>query len=332
MEDPSTTIHLDSSGGLRLLIKDKEQRWMTLVVSSSAMCLASPVWRAMLDPKGHFKEAKEREVEFPEDDLDALLIILCIAHLRFRQLPESVTFRGLVNLAVVCDKYDTVAIVRKWLPEWLAPWYEHDLSSGYEEWLSIAWTTGDFVKFQKLTKHLVLSCDINSAGKLCHLGKLLTISIVPNVIEQIIKAREVLITALLEVCTKLVDRYHTEKLVCWHVAGRESILAFAEIGKECDTIVYGSLVRGLEPMGIWPSISTSSNIRMSASDVMRRLKSIHCYNFRESPPFFFDHSKCGFTAELEKEVDRIVEHVLPLAMDVAIDESYRKHMEEQARK
>lgn len=181
MEDPSTTIHLDSSGDLRLLVKDTGQQWKTIAVSSNAMCLASPVWRAMLDPKGHFKEAKEREIEFPEDDLEALLIVLRIAHLQFRQLPESVTFQGLVKLAVVCDKYDTVGAIRKWLPEWLAPWNEHDLSSGYEEWLSIAWTNGDCVKFQKLTRHLILSCDTYDAGRLCRFGMPLEVSIIPNI-------------------------------------------------------------------------------------------------------------------------------------------------------
>lgn len=102
----STTIYLDSLGDLRLLVKDSDDRWRTLIVSSSAMCLASPVWRAMLDPKSHFKEAEKQEVEFPDDDLDALLIILRVAHLKFRELPESLSFKELVNLAVVCDKYD----------------------------------------------------------------------------------------------------------------------------------------------------------------------------------------------------------------------------------
>lgn len=182
IEGSSTTIYLDSSGDLKLLVKDTDQQLKTLLVSSNAMCLASPVWRAMLNSEGHFKEAKEREVEFPEDDLDALLTILRIAHLKFRQLPESVTFEELVNLAVVCDKYDTVGVVRKWLPEWLAPWYGHDLLPDYEEWLSIAWTNGDLATFQKLTKHLVLRCDVNSTGGLLRDGKLLTISIVPNII------------------------------------------------------------------------------------------------------------------------------------------------------
>lgn len=181
-ENPSTTIYLDSSGDLKLLVKDTGQQWKTLVVSSNAMCLASPVWRAMLDPKGHFREATEQEVRFPEDDLDALLIVLRIAHLKFRQLPESVTFKGLVDLAVLCDKYDTVAVVRKWLPQRLAPWHKHHLSPGFEEWLSVAWTFGDFATFPILTTSLVVSCDIDGAGRLCHLGKPLSISTVPNII------------------------------------------------------------------------------------------------------------------------------------------------------
>ena len=132
-DSTSTTIYLDSLGDLRLLVKDPGDEWRTLVVSSSAMCLASPVWRAMLNPKSQFKEAETQEVEFPEDDLDALLIILRVAHLKFRDLPESVSFDGLVNLAVICDRYDTVGVVRKWLPEWLAPWYKESCSPGYEE-------------------------------------------------------------------------------------------------------------------------------------------------------------------------------------------------------
>ena len=181
-EPPFTTIYLDSSGDLRLLVQDSDDEPRTLIVSSSAMCLASPVWRAMLDPKSHFKEAEKQEVEFPDDDLDALLIILRVAHLKFRELPNSLSFKELVNLAVVCDKFDAVGVVRRWLPQWLAPWYKESCSPGYEEWLSIAWTTGDSATFRTNTKHLIESCDIDNAGRLCHLGKPFAVSIVPDII------------------------------------------------------------------------------------------------------------------------------------------------------
>ena len=182
-EDPtSTTIYLDSLGDLRLLVKDSGDQWRTLVVSSSAMCLASPVWRAMLDPKSHFREAERQEVEFPDDNLDALLIVLRVAHLKFREVPISVSFDGLVSLAVVCDKYNTVGVVRHWLPQWLGPWYKESCSPGYEEWLSIVWTTGDSATFRTTTKHLIESCSIDNAGRLCHGGKPFAVSIVPDII------------------------------------------------------------------------------------------------------------------------------------------------------
>ena len=180
--DMKDTIYLDFSGNLRLLVKESDDEWRTLVVSSSAMCLASPVWRAMLDPKSQFKEAERQEVEFPDDDLDALLIILRVAHLKFRDLPDSLSFKGLVNLAVVSDKYDTVGVVRRWLPQWLGPWYKESCSPGYEEWLSIVWTTGDNATFRTTTKHLIESCSIDNAGRLCHRGKPFAVSIVPDII------------------------------------------------------------------------------------------------------------------------------------------------------
>ena len=181
-DQTSSTIYLDSSGDLRVLVKDIGDEWKTLIVSSNPMCLASPVWRAMLNPKSHFREAERQEVEFPDDNLDALLIVLRVAHLKFRDLPKSLSFDGLVNLAVVSDKYDTVGIVRPWLPQWLAPWYKESCSPGYEEWLSIAWTFGDFATFQKVTRHLIESCDIDDAGRLSHLGKPFTVSVVPDII------------------------------------------------------------------------------------------------------------------------------------------------------
>ena len=182
-EDPTpTTIYLDSLGDLRLLVKDADDEWTTLIVSSSAMCLASPVWRAMLNPTSHFREAERQQIEFPDDDLDALLIVLRVAHLKFRELPDSLSFKGLVKLAVVCDKYDTMGVVRRWLPQWLAPWYKKSCSPGYEEWLSIVWTTGDNATFRTTTKHLIESCDMDTAGRLCHRGKPFAVSIVPDMI------------------------------------------------------------------------------------------------------------------------------------------------------
>ena len=83
-----------------------------LVVSSAVMRIASPVWRTMFDPQGHFMESRRSLTDIPEDDPDALLCVLRIAHLQFRKIPGTLNYADLLNVAIICDKYDTVAIVR----------------------------------------------------------------------------------------------------------------------------------------------------------------------------------------------------------------------------
>ena len=123
------TVHLVDDGDLRIHVT-RLSEWkkplrpsdppivdqQTFIVSSAVMRIASPVWRTMFDPQGHFMESQRSlthgEMDFPEDDPDALLCVLRIAHLQFRKIPETLNYAELLNLASICDKYDTVAIVR----------------------------------------------------------------------------------------------------------------------------------------------------------------------------------------------------------------------------
>lgn len=77
-------------------------------VCSTALRLASPVWDKMLDPHGHFAESKDshggkRLVAFPDDHSTMLTIVLDIIHMKFQDLPKTITFRNLVDLAVLSD-------------------------------------------------------------------------------------------------------------------------------------------------------------------------------------------------------------------------------------
>ena len=134
----------------------------------------------------------------------------------------------------------------------------------------------------------------------------------------------------------LANRYRSGLPVCRLV----SIISLAknpkatEWGQECDTIVYGSLIRGLETIGIMPSTITSSDIRTSVSELMHRLQLIHCYSLRDPQSYYLetDHSKCAFTKKLNQDIDHITKNVVPLAVYLAIDDSFQKHMKEQAEK
>jgi hypothetical protein len=104
---------LDDCADLTLIVGADGVRFK---VSSFAMRMSSPVWKAMLT--GPFIESKTKEIRLPEDLPEALLAILKIAHMKFNTLPSSMSRKLLVDLAVLCDKYDLIALIRPWLVSW----------------------------------------------------------------------------------------------------------------------------------------------------------------------------------------------------------------------
>ena len=181
------TIHVAPSGDLRILLlvsadsSNKRRRLgnrthdtspndvqKTLVVSSDVMRLASPVWRTMLDPQGHFMESSSNgTVQFTEDNAAALLLILRIAHLQFRKVPDVLEFQELVELAVVCDKYDTAGLVRPWIKQWEESLRERSIrveESGREEYLFFAWNFGDLPTYEKIADRLICNATCDDRG------------------------------------------------------------------------------------------------------------------------------------------------------------------------
>ena len=155
------TIFIDSSGDLRLITKAGDRR-KTFFVSSKAMCLASPVWRAMLDPKGHFIEARpsNKEILCEDDDEGALSILLDITHFRFLKVPESLNYGQLLQISILCDKYDIVTLARPWLSKWVADLEDLPDRAGHEEWLFIAWAFGDSSTFERIARRLVMEITV----------------------------------------------------------------------------------------------------------------------------------------------------------------------------
>lgn len=135
-------------------------------VVSAVLCLASPVFRAMLGPDSNFKEACElRDAEastepyvIPLEDTDprALAVILNAIHLRNDYVPQSISFANLYELAVICDKYDCAAAVTLWVFIWIKSWKDLALQPGYEKWLFIAWTFKNEDVFASLSKKIIL--------------------------------------------------------------------------------------------------------------------------------------------------------------------------------
>ena len=98
--------------------------------------------------------------------------------------------------------------------------------------------------------------------------------------------------------------------------------------KECDTLVFGSLVKGLKSLGIWPTILTSEDYHGSVSELIKGLHSLHCFVLDGRTARYPQHGNCKFTQKLHSEITRIKEHVVPSG----VHDSHREHMNRQAEK
>lgn len=136
-------------------------RQRLLRVSSKVLCLASPVFNAMLGPTSYFKEAEAlREnqtalVTLGDDDADALVIVMNAAHSDGQSNPTRISFDLLYQIAVLCDKYDIAHVMRSSPLMWankLTPFARRD---GYERVLVVAWVFGLNLIFSHITREVI---------------------------------------------------------------------------------------------------------------------------------------------------------------------------------
>lgn len=345
-DQPCTT--LDPSGDLRLRTDTQD-----FIVSSKAMCLASPVWRAMLDPQGPWAKQASGTYSLPEDDQNALLIILRIAHLHFNELPDVlVVYEHLLQLAVLCDKYDTVQLVRPWISKWQAPLQAQAEESGrdgylgYETWLFIAWTFGDKAVFKKISRTLVLTSTfttVDDEPRLINaMGDLVGDTVPPGSIEAIIEARSERISDLLKMCYELVDQYQSTTSAG---PGETTTICKQDIScLECDSLVYGCLIKGLQSLELFPERVTVSKIESSVNAFAAKLRSLKCYVYpdnyhRQRSKHYYDddddeisyssqtsHSRCSFTFAFSEQISSLVDRKEPSGFL----EAHLAHMKEQS--
>lgn len=164
-------LGIDEFGDLTLVVGDSGKP-VRLRASSKILGLASPVWNAML--YGGFQEQSATEIPLPDDNAGLLLVVLRIAHLKFNQVPYYLDSSTLQGLAVLCDKYDMVGLLRPFLHNWarLSLEYEHTHGwtlrtilalDGAENWLTIAWTFGLTEPFKAALENLVLNARIDES-------------------------------------------------------------------------------------------------------------------------------------------------------------------------
>lgn len=138
-------------------------------VSRNTLCMASSVFKAMLSR--NFIEAQKDEIELEDDDPDALLIILRIVHLKFSEVKRSFEYQSqLVQVAVVCDKYDLVAVCRPFIPGWARKWLRAQNpianlnAQGQTEKCLWTWVFGYEEEFRHLVDFICLTSSFDDNG------------------------------------------------------------------------------------------------------------------------------------------------------------------------
>lgn len=122
-----------------------------MLVSSRHLTSASPVFKAMLR-SNTFREGQtlsatgKVSVPLPDDDPDALKLLLDILHHRTLQVPKTISLSTMTNLTILVDKYQMVEVLGAYQHIWLG---DENLveesfpttfsSPNFLPWLAISW-------------------------------------------------------------------------------------------------------------------------------------------------------------------------------------------------
>ena len=127
-------LHFESSGNSFRKIIDSDQVSSTqadeesgsqrvrIRVSSKHLRLASAILESMPQPTSQKNPelhlTKYAELQLPNDNPAALLVLLNAIHGRWRQLPHTIDLRMLVEISILVDKYELLEIAEVLLDRW----------------------------------------------------------------------------------------------------------------------------------------------------------------------------------------------------------------------
>lgn len=295
----------------------------------------------MLDPNKGWKESTSKSISFPEDAPDAFLTIMRIAHLKIGDVQPLEDFSDFVNIAILCDKYDTSALVSPFLSIWILKFKEKVGKQGYEEWLFIAWTFGMMATFETVSHQLVLEVEGHRTGDffLTPGGRILDSDVVmppgvvgkrPNlcslehifdsltaVVEALSLVRVNAVRELEEMCRSKIARYDGQKVGCKGAHNRE----------ECTTLVFGSLVKGLRDHIPISKKSSATGIYTSIHGLTRAIEhlKVHVYpQVVNGAGLQAKHNWCDIGIEMKVAMTMIVGGIPPVVQQTHIEHMRRQ--------
>ncbi|KAK6592890.1 hypothetical protein H4I96_11488 [Botrytis cinerea] len=255
------TVEEDADGNVNVsevVEREKEKNKQELkeihmLVSSKHMVLVSPVFKAMLQwssfKEGYSTKAHGKvEVPLPDDDPDAMRILVDIVHCHHKDVPRKVKLSLLTHLAILVDKYRLHEAVQIYSDMWISQAKKKFPSSMAEDgievclqWLCISWVFEKARDFTSMTRIFQQESTTSLAEMIRDSNWDIPVpgSVIENIEQDRIRALDEAISALRDT----IENYQTSTLVC---RGRPSHLSAEQIpqhNKQCDAMVLGMLIK-----------------------------------------------------------------------------------------
>jgi hypothetical protein len=140
----ASLVTIDPNGDIILELSRLDGK-VHLLVSSSCLILASPVFATMLSSpfkegtSNHSGSGNRSPILLPEDDPEAFTLLCNVIHHKTDDVPRNLALPCLKNLAIICDKYDCAGVLVAWAPLWFQAYFKSTVSKDYNSLLFVAY-------------------------------------------------------------------------------------------------------------------------------------------------------------------------------------------------
>ncbi|OCT46400.1 hypothetical protein CLCR_01237 [Cladophialophora carrionii] len=301
VDDPQPTQPDASNPQTSQPVKEHECR-----VSSRNLALASPVFRAMLD--GGFQEGVElsrgqlKRVPLPDDNLDAMLLVLAIIHGRTRAIPRKIGKELFVDIAVLIDKYEINECAEVYTDMWFAALWplRQDSPPHLADGIFLCWVLKKATGFKELTKKAIFESALNFDDNGLPLPQWIASDIEQH--------RLSYIQAIVDYLRNLLNRYISEQQQCRN-------------DKRCDAMTLGSLIKGLNARNLFP-LPEAEALDISIKELVSQLRALELMTLCQKNAYMAD--QCAPKRGLESNLSQLENRVSGFGFERLDPESYFK--------
>ncbi|TID22680.1 V-type proton ATPase subunit D [Venturia nashicola] len=315
---PPPVITLCFDADLMLVVGEDHGQAHRYKVSRHTLCMASPVFKAMLT--GNFSEAVKDEIVLEDDDPGALLLVLRIAHLKHSEVRRTLSLPDLVNVATICDKYDTAAVCRPFVAGWIDQWLPTSISKDSFEVIWPTWVFGYDKQFVSLVDELYQCFTLNDLGHAEYSGqRLADMMMPPGLLENLEKGRLVAIDSILTDFYFFVDSYVKGSRSC------QEQRAGTREAEACSAFLVGQLIRASYMLDCFPVRQMGTDRDDSIDQLYSKLTGISLNPYTENNS---THNSCALVSK--KMATRM--YFTLKAIPSPILDYHRVHLREQWKK